>query len=207
MAALGGHDTKIMRAMSRTDYVLSVKFVNGKPVFLERMPEGADELLLTDDGKDANQDIMQDIVRLKGNDSLMLDSATAVRIGLAKGIADTLDDLMFAMGYNRGFVTAKARGDTILQEWSKSVSKAEQEFYRLWREYGRVEVKAPGGYSERTAARGQQKRILQEISSQLERFKEAINPRRIRGAPEGWMSEIRLMINQIEQAQRLDRPD
>lgn len=209
LALKGGHEERIVRAMSRGDYILSYRINNGEVEFLDRMPPGPEWILLKDDGavNSEHADSAEDMVRLRGNDYLTLDALTAQRIGWSKGTADTLDDLLVKMGITRNWERVKEnRSGAIIRSWSKDVGKAESDFYRLWRSYNRITVRPPGGYRERTAARTQQKNTLREIKSLLEKYREAINPRAIRGAPEGWAGRIDLMINQIEQQQRLDRP-
>lgn len=207
LAALGGYDPRIVRAMSRTDYVLSYRLEGGKPVYIEGMPTGPSEFLLTDDGKGENQDTMPDFLRFKANDVLMLDAVTAQRLGISRGTADTQDQLLLAMGFTREYNLTTGNSKKIFSDWSANVGKAEQEVGRLMREYQRVEVRAPGGFKERTEARGQQKRFLLGIKGQLDRFGEAINPRVIRGMPDQFLSQIDIAIYNIEQQQRLDRPD
>jgi hypothetical protein len=75
----------------------------------------------------------------------------------------------------------------------------------LWRELERVEVRPPGGWTERTQARGKQKSILKDILAYLEKYKESINPYEIRMMPEDMITRIKLMIDQIEQEQRRDK--
>jgi len=204
LAQLGGHDSRIMRAMSRMDYVMSVSFKDGVPVFHERMPENADETLLTDDGVDKNQDIFQDIIRGKGNDVLTLGSDMAFRIGLSKGTADTLDDLMDRMGLPRNYQVVKGKGSQIIKTWGKNVSDAEGNITRLIRELRRQEVKAPGGYKERTEYRGRRKAILRQIQSILRRYQESIDPEVI-GEPEGTINTIDRLITELDADQQADK--
>ncbi|MBY0261486.1 MAG: hypothetical protein K2Q20_04045, partial [Phycisphaerales bacterium] len=91
LAAKGKHDERIMAAMSDGRYILSYRMDGGKAELLMRMPESPDEILLKDDGavNPDRADIMQDIIRLKGNDYLTLDSKTAFDIGFSRGTADS----------------------------------------------------------------------------------------------------------------------
>jgi hypothetical protein len=205
LAEKGGHDPRIIRAMSRIDYVLSYKMLGGKAEFLERMPESADEFLLTDNGQGENRDSLEDLVRYKGNDALTLDARTAERIGFSKGTVSDLRALMLAMGIVRDYVVIDGASAGIFKRWSEEVTKAERDVQRLINDFQRVEVRAPGQYRERTAARTQQKSILRQLRGIVQRYKEALNPRRI-GAPAEFITDIDIMIDRIDQAQRLDGP-
>lgn len=204
-AQQGGHSEKIMIAMCRSDYILSVTFKDGRPDFLERMPQSPDEILLTDDGKDDRADAMQDVIRGRGNDVLTLHADMAYRIGLSKGTADTVDDLMEQMRLPRNYEILKGQSGEILKTWSRQVATAEDNFTRLLRQFQQVEVREPGGYRERTEARGRQKSILNQMKSVLARYGESINPRRIRAYPANFIQRIDLMITEIDAQQQADR--
>ncbi len=204
LAEKGGHDPRIVRAMARIDYVLSYRMVGGKAEFLERMPESADEFLLTDDGEGERRDQVNDILRFKGNDVLTLDAVTAERIGLSKGTVADLKELMYAMGYTRDYVEVKGKASDIISTWGAEVDKAEANLTRLIAQMRTVEVRAPGQYKERTAARTQRKNILKEMRSIFNRYKESLNPARF--PADAALNQIDLAIDAIEQQQRLDGP-
>lgn len=209
LAEKGGHDGRIMRAMSRGDYKLSYRVVGGQVEFLEDMPTSPEWFLLKDDGavNEKHTDSMADIVRMRGNDYLTLDAKTAFEINLSKGTADTVEDLMVKMGITRNYSVLKNRANDVLKDWSEEVNRAETLFQKLLRDYQRVQVRPPGGYKERTAARTQQRNILRQMQSVVKQYEESVNPRFLRGAPADWISRLNLEIDQIEQAQRLDRPE
>lgn len=204
----GGHDKVIMQAMSLARFILSYRVVNGKVEFLEDMPPTADWFLLKDDGafNEAHRDSAQDLVRLKGNDILTLDAKTAFDIGFSNGTADTVEELLSKMGVTRGYAVIKNTSREVLSTWSREVGKAEDGAVKLIRQYQSVEVKAPGGFKERTAARTQRKNLLRQVQSVVGRYAEAINPRRL-GVPEQLIGQIDVVIDRIETEQRLDRPD
>lgn len=204
LAEKGGWDPRILRAMARIDFVLSYRFVGGRGEFVERMPESADEFLLTDDGQGENRDNMQDIVRYMGNDALTLSARSAERIGFSKGTVSSIDELMREMGFNREFNLVKGRSESILKAWSGEIDRAEANILRLIRQFQGVQIRPPGEYKERTAARTQQKNALREARAIVNRYREAINPQRF--PPDAAISQIDILIDQIEQAQRLDGP-
>lgn len=203
LAIKGGYDARIIKAMTRIDYVLSYTLVGGKPVYFEDM---SGDVLLTDDGDRGKQrrDTLEDEVRFRGNDVLTLNPQNALVLGVSKGTADTLDELLSELGIARTAELVKNRSASTLGEWSKNITEAEKDFARHWRDYGRITVTGATP-AERNKGRGQQIGKLNDINTLLKRYKEAINPQQIQGAPEQWESRIDLMINQIKQQMRLDR--
>lgn len=205
IAEQSGHDGKIMKAMSRSDYVLTVSFREGVPTFVERMPESGDEILLTDDGSDEKTaDAFADIIRGRGNDVLTLRADLAYRIGFSKGTADTLDDLMNRMGLSRNYNVVKGRGTEILRNWGRQVDDAEANINRLIRERQRIELKPPGEYRERTEFRMRHKAILRQIQGILNRYQESINPRRF-GSAEDTIQQIERLITDLDAQQQADK--
>lgn len=175
MAITGGHEPKLIRALARTDYVLSVGFEGGKPVFYEGMPRAdRGEILLTDDGKEANGDTIQALARGEGNDNLTLNADLAYKIGLSEGTVDTFEDLMRELGIARTYTRIEGKSDEIQKDWREGLEKAKREAKRIWSDYGQVQV--GGDYGERQAARGRQLRLLADLEKILKRYEEAINP-------------------------------
>ena len=111
-AAMGaeelGVETEIIRAMCRSDYALSYDIVGGRPVFYEYDANRGSQML-TDDGREENADVMQDIIRGRGNDVLRLDATTAQRVGLSRGTTHllhvTFDPAMSTWPLLRSWVT------------------------------------------------------------------------------------------------------
>ncbi len=204
LAIKGGHPVEILRAMSRIDYVLSVSFPDGKPEFFENL---AGEILLTDDGSlsGGRRDTVADVLRGGGNDILTLDSAMAKKLGMSDGTVDSDTELMDMLGYVRNYTLTPGSSKTILSGWSKGVRDAEIKIRELIREVGRVEIEAPGGWQERTNARSQQINIYNEIMGLLKKYGESISPYEIRAYPDQLAQDLRIEIDQIKQAQRLDR--
>jgi hypothetical protein len=205
----GGHPQEILKAMSVMEYVLSVSFEGGKPVFHE---DETGDILLTDDGnKEAGRrDTIDQVARFQGNDVLMLDAEMAKRLGMSSGTIDTVDQLIFALGVSRNYKIIPGKGDQAFSEWGKSVTDAEVTFRRLKRDMGRVEVKQPGKYKERTEARGRRKAILKEMLALITRYKESMNPREIADplmSLDDWETRLTLQITEIEQEQRRDKPE
>lgn len=206
MAIRGGYDPRIVRAMLRIDMVLSYKIEGGKAVLFERMPAGPDEFLLTDDGLGENQDGMQDMIRFKGNDSLLLTADLARRLDISKGTADNFDQLLSELGITGEYVKVGEKADKIIKDWGKAVTDAEVDIRKLFRDWERAqEVKPPGDYKARSEARGRMISVLRQMKSILKRYGESIDPREIEGAPDDIISWVDRTIEAIQNAQRLDR--
>lgn len=194
----GGHDETIMEAMSRRDFWLSYKLEGGKVLLKTEKPDSPDWVLLKDDGEGVNADVMQDIVRMQGNDYLNLNAKIAQTLGWSKGTAETLDDLIYAMGIERNFSVVKNKAGAINKGWADDVKKGEEDINKLLDKLGRVRVREPGGAKERNAARGQRIAILQQMLPILDTYKEAINPQKIQGWPPRMERDIRIVIARLK---------
>lgn len=202
MAARGGHSVEIVRAMASFEYELAVSFNGDEPVYHpgRTAKAGAGEYTLTDDGQGSNADTMQERVQNKGNDVLTLNAEWAYKLKLSKGTVDTLPELMAAMGIEHNHAIVPGRADKIMDSWSSGVGSAGRQLRRLWGEYGDIRVQ--GEYDERTRARGQQIRKIDEMLSIMKKYEEAVNPRQ-EGVPDAATLEI--IKGQIKLAQLQDR--
>jgi len=171
MARAGEHPYEVLRAMAIRKYVLCASFEGGSVRYHERLPQNPGEVLLTDDGEGENADTQAAIAAGEGNDTLTLHAKLARDIGMSRGTADSLPDLMFAMGLPRTATVVKGRSPQIMKAWSEAVDKAERDIRRLIQEMSEV---APGNtYEERSKARGTQAKKLRDISAILDRYAEA----------------------------------
>jgi hypothetical protein len=204
MAIQGGYDPKLIKAMARDEYVLSYKVEGGKPVYLERMPESPDEFLLTDDGEASNEDGEIQLARGEGNDCLTLNADVAYKLGVSKGTVDTLDDLLFQLGIARNSTVVKGQSAQIMKGWRDGLESAKRQLPKLWRDVNQVEVKAPGGYRERSQARGRRKSLMEEMQAIEKKYEEALNPAQLR-VP-GW-NDLETLKKQIDLEQLGDKPD
>ncbi len=201
MAITGGYEPKLIRALARTDYVLSVGFDGGKAVYVEGMPRAdRGEILLTDDGKEANEDTIQQLARGEGNDNLTLNADIAFKIGVSKGTVDTFEDLMRSLGIARTYTRVEGKSDQIMQSWREGLEKAKRDCGRIWEDYGRIQV--GGDYTQRQAARGRQIRLLGDLEKILKRYEEALNPGQI-GVP--GLGDIGVLRERIRLEQARDR--
>lgn len=194
MAEKGGYDKRIILAMARDEYVLSVKFEGGRPVLLERMPQSADEILLTDDGsKDENKDSDEALARGEGKNVLTLTADLAYKLGISKGTVDSLPDLLHALNLDRTSEVLKGQADHIMKSWRDGLDDAKRTLPKLWEKYQGVQVQ--GDYSERSAARSKQISILTEMQQIEKKYEECLNPHQV-GVP-NW-NELETIKNQIK---------
>lgn len=184
LAISGGYAPELIRAMARQEYWLAYRIRGGQIEFLQREPSPQDLsdgwILLTDDGNGKNKDKMEDVVRGRGNDVLNLDAETAVQLQVSDGTADSLDDLMFLMGYGREYTELGEDSTKILENWSDRVERAQETVQRLLKD-----IEAAGGTTVRGNARsiddarravGEQIRRYEQLRSVLGQFSEVFDP-------------------------------
>ncbi|MBX3360718.1 MAG: hypothetical protein KF705_04645 [Phycisphaeraceae bacterium] len=201
MAITGGYDPRLIRALARTEYVLSVGFEGGRPVYHEGMPRAdRGEILLTDDGQGENEDNIQQLARGEGNDNLTLKADIAFKIGVSKGTVDSLEDLMRELGIARTYTLIPGKSDQIFKNWSEGLQRASRDSRKLWEDYQRIQV--GGSYEERRRARGQQIRLLDDLEKVLKRYEEALNPGQL-GLP--GIGDIGILRERIKLDQLRDR--
>lgn len=195
-----GYDYHIIDGMTVTEYVLSAKFEGGQVHYFERMPEGPDEVLLTDDGKDERADTVKQIVAGEGNDVLTLNPKLARDLHVSKGTVDTLDDLLIEMGYSRDWSEIKeAKSKQILTRWRDDFQTALRDLRtRLPQKLS--EIQAGGTFQERTKARGQRKRVLQEMQGIWRKFQEVFGEEQALAQ----ISQLNTEIELIDQDQQRD---
>ena len=201
-----GYDPDLIEAMTMRLQRWAWRLEGGRPVLrrlAENEPPDASrgELMLTDSGLGDEEDKLEDIVRGLGNDVLTLNASLARDLNVARGVAATIDELLFELRIARTAVRIDSDAQRIFERWSQGLVNAERQLRRLVEEFGRVEV--GGTYQERTRARGQQRRLLEEMRAIQLRYEEAIIPQ-IAGAPD--IQTINIMLEQIRLQQLADRP-
>ena len=178
-AIAGGYDYRLIRAMARMEYVLSMRWVDGKVELFEGYPTNPGEELLTDDGMGPNADTLRERVDGTGNDILTLNARIAKAVGVSKGTVDTQAELITALGLDRTGVMTPGRSKLVMKDWSDGLDNAKRKIVKLLQEDMRdaMRVQPPAGQSERTKSRGQQIRILEEVKGLLTRWGEGLTPR------------------------------
>lgn len=201
MAIQGGYDTRLVKAMCQKHFVLSYRLVGGKPFYLERMPEGPQEILLTDSGEGPEEDTMEELARNQGNDVLTINAQIGQDLGVSKGTVDTFEDLIFALGIARNHQVIEGRADAIMEAWKTGIANYERDGRRILREYGEIQVNGENA-RERNRQRAQQIRKLEEMLAHINKYKEAIDPRQYQ-FPDP--TTLRIQIIQLRLQMLLDR--
>lgn len=201
MAIQGGYDTRLVKAMCQMHYVLSYRLEGGKPVYFERMPEGPQEVLLTDSGENEEADSMEMRARNQGNDVLTINARIASDLGVSKGTVDTFEDLIFALGIARNHQVIEGRANAIIEAWKTGIANYKRDGQRILREYGEIQVNGENA-RERNRQRSQQIRKLEELLALINKYKEAIDPREYE-FPDP--TTLRIQIIQLRLQMLLDR--
>lgn len=180
IAITGGYAPELVRAMARSDYWLSFRSRGGQIEYKMTEPTKEDLadgwILLSDDGKGKNEDSMEDSVRKKGNDVLNLDEQLARTLRVSKGTADTLDDLVFALGFGSNYTSLEGKGSKILEDWADRVDEARDTLRRL-REQLEEANQGGGGRGEDAREQiGKQIRLLKDMRGLLSVYSEVFDP-------------------------------
>jgi hypothetical protein len=173
-ARKGGYNESLVRALTMPEFVLTVKLVDGKPVFFERYPESPDEELLTDDGDKTNQDTIDLLARGEGNDVLTMNARIAKLINFSQGTVDTRDELFAATGLDREGVLVEGKSKRIMKDWSDGLVRAQKQLRKLVEELQEIQV--TGDRQQRIRARGSRINKIEQIKSVLKRYLEAWDP-------------------------------
>lgn len=199
MAIPNGYDPRVVEAMTWRTYVLYYTMEGGKPVYHTEPVPGAE--LLTDDGEGDNEDTMEQRVRGEGNDVLTLKAELAQKLGISKGTADTVEDLMYYLGILDNYELVEDKADRIMDRWTDTIDRLEQELPRMYREYDEIQV--TGDYNQRKQARGAKMNILKKIIQKVDRYEESLQFTRM-AIPSP--AQMRITIEQLRLEQAADRP-
>ncbi|RMH12540.1 MAG: hypothetical protein D6695_06310, partial [Planctomycetota bacterium] len=199
IAIPNGYDERLIEAMTWRSYVLYYTMEGGRPVYHTEPVPGAE--LLTDDGEGENADTDVQLVRGEGNDVLTLRAELAQKLGVSKGTADSIEDIMFYLGILDNYELIDDKPERILSRWSDTIDRLEREIPKMFREFNEIQVQ--GDYNERKRARGAQINILKKIIALTERYEESLQWSRI-GVPP--VDQLRVMIESIRLQQIADRP-
>jgi len=183
-AIAGGYDSRLVRAMARFEYVLSYRMKDGKPELFEGYPTNPGEELLTDDGKEGNQDGLEALVRGEGNDVLTVTARQAEILGLSRKTVDSKDDLLAAMDIALNAQLIPGASKRIMRDWTNGIDSSKRQLKKLVDDLGDVRVNGTDK-AARSRARGQRKSILEDIRGILKgKFGEGITAR--------WLNENRI---------------
>lgn len=167
---------EILRAMARIEYVLSVRYVDGKPQYFEGYPSNPGEELLTDDGtEESEKDNIEQLARFQGNDVLLITAERAEKLQLSRGTVATKEELLDRLDLTLSGRAVDARSDRIFKTWADGLERAKNSIEKLTRDYR--EVRVEGEWEARRTARGRQMRFIDEIVNLLQRYGEGLDPR------------------------------
>jgi len=206
MAIQGGYEPRLILAMARDEYVLSYKIEGGKPVYFNRMPQGPDEFLLTDDGDEQSgrADDIQALARGEGNDVLTINADLAFKLLVSKGTVDTMDDLVYKLGLSRNSDMVKGKSAQIMKGWRDGLESAKKQLRKLQNDLQEVAVAPPGEYPQRTQARGKRRSIAEQMQAIEKKYEEAINPRQLRV----WdWNTLQILKERLKTEQLADKPE
>jgi len=175
----GGYDSRLIDAMCLREYVLSVGFDTGRPVFFEGLPRPEhDEELLTDDGEGANLDSDAAVIRAQGNDNLTLHAENAQKLGVSRGRVNSLSCLLHELDIERNHVIVSDRADRIMNDWATGIDNAIRSFERMRDQEWPQAQQAEGGgeWEDRNRARGRQKSVIGDMIGLIQRYKEVLDP-------------------------------
>lgn len=204
-AIYGGYGevgVKIVRAMTREQFWFAARLVGGKPEVLLEDPRENPELhgggwtILADDGKGDNAD---DDEALKGNDVLVLEADWAQKLGISRGVADTIDELAFALRVEKNYYELpETRAKKILEGWSEEIDNVIRQVNEgdngrprgdLWIKFDDV----PKFAKSTDQLLGRRIAILRQIHSLIGRYADVLDP------AAGWRGQIEVMIEQLKQ--------
>lgn len=168
---------KIVRALAVRAYVLSYRYENGTPVLLERMPEGPDEYLLTDDGEGENQDTIRELARAEGNDNLTLTAKLAYDLKVSRGTADTTEDLLLLLGLDRSGFEIKGRSAQIMENWKRRVADSKRAIRTAMEEYAQFTQAQGATFDERARSRAARINRIDTILRNLNQYGESLTGR------------------------------
>lgn len=203
MGEKGSFDGRIVLAMADTSRVLSMTMEGGEPKLFEN---DTGEVLLTDDGKEGNQDSLADIKRGRGNDVLTLTADTALKLKVSKGTVGSGDELLEQLGIVRNAKKIDGRSNKIFKEWESEVGIAETEIADSMRSFREVRPDRDT-VNARNEARDRQIGLLRKTLRLIEKYSKCLNPRVLAqsvGSGDSGQCESRLR-GQIEELKQQGR--
>ena len=198
--AIGGYDPALAEAMLRQHFKIwyretddgSIEYwneYNRAEALLPEIAEAQGWVLLTDTGEGDEEDTDREVVRGLGNDTLTLTSDLALTLGVSKGTADNIEDLLWELDLLEATILDDGDGDgyadsatTEMDRWSKALDKAILLDGRFRRELANAETDA------------QRLRALRKILGLYNKYAEVFDPGE--GGPQ--RAAIRHMIEDIK---------
>ncbi|MFI4854884.1 MAG: hypothetical protein ACIAQF_07915 [Phycisphaerales bacterium JB065] len=190
----------IIQAMARGQYWFAVRLTGVEPEFYISVDKPGPEImanpqwiLLSDNGQDEYEDDPD--ATLYGNDTLILRDDILLKLGIADGVASSVEDIAMSMRVFRNYaVLENTQADRILDRWSEEVQRAMINFQRIFAEARQVPVGI--GDDALMAALGRQQRLLRQARGILTRYAEVLDQ------DGNIRAEIDVMIEQIRARMR-----
>jgi len=203
MVVYGGYDrlgVAIIQAMARSQYWFAVRLTGVEPEYYISTEQPGPEILnnsqwvlLSDNGRDEYEDDPD--AELYGNDTLVLRDDMLLKLGIAKGVADSIEDIALSKRVFRNYaVLENTQAEKILEGWTEDVLRAMTNFERVFEEANNVRI--GGGRDAMIAALGRQQRLLLQARGILSRFAEVMDP------DGNVRAEIDVLIEQIRSRMR-----
>ncbi|MCK4873305.1 MAG: hypothetical protein KAS72_11315 [Phycisphaerales bacterium] len=172
----GGYDTRLVKAMIKESFELSVDFVGGQPIYHEDL---TGKYVLTDNGEGEYEDTISEggqTVRFQNqNDVLNLNAEMAYRLRVSDGTADTLDELMSLL-HVRKWHEIDGKPQRIILKWSDGIERARAQIRSGWEQIQRMRGSVNGDYRERTRKRGAILNELKKVERLVRRYQEVLDP-------------------------------
>ncbi len=199
LAEKGGHDPRLVMAMCEANYVLSVSYVDLKPVYFEN--ESGDEIIKDDgDPKKGRADDKRGV----GNDFLTFNAASARKLGVSRGTADTLDDLKKLLGITGETVELQSAAESIFKNWAAEVTAAKVKLNELGTTFTQIKVEGDTP-ALRNQCRTRQLELLKHMEQLLKKYGEAIPSLDISGADPKLWNDVATQIESLRSAMNSDR--
>ncbi|TVQ30635.1 MAG: hypothetical protein EA376_12320 [Phycisphaeraceae bacterium] len=203
-AIRGGYDPVLVRAMAIRDRWLAYRLEGGRPIYLEREPTEQEKMTPADGGpgwtilthNPSDRRNRRRDAEVEGDPVLDLDADLAYRLGVSKGTANTLDDLLFELRVGRDYKVLEGRANDILSRWRTEIDRAQHDFQRLNRELQEAQSRGRGQDARR--ALGVQRRILEQMHGILSRYAEVLDPSgQLRAQISVQLEELRMTLRSM----------
>ena len=170
----------IVQAMARGQYWFAVRLTGVEPEYYisTEMPgpeimNNPQWILLTDNGQDEYEDDPDEV--LYGNDTLFLRDDMPLKLGIADGVASSIEDIALSMRVFRNYaVLENTKAEAIMNGWTEDVERALVNYQRIFDEANNVQI--GGGRDAILAALGRQQRLLLQARGILRRFAAVMDP-------------------------------
>lgn len=189
LAIYGGYGrlgVAIIQAMTRGQYWFFVRLSGAEPEYYistekpgPEILENPQWILLSDNGQDEYEDDPDE--KLYTDDIFYIRNDMLLKLGIADGVASSLEDIAVSMRVFRNYAVLKnTKARDILRGWQVELARAENNFDRAIFEARTIEVGLGGDAV--LAALGRMRNYLRQARSILQRYAEVLDPNGARAA-------------------------